>query len=328
VTYRPTDPARCGLNDQSSLATVRHGIKTVRTPRSRVRCLRGGFTILELLTVIAIVAVLLGLLLPAIGSAREAARRLQCTNHLKQIGLALHNYHDQFRCLPPGVQFEPSDQAAYSWAVSLLPFLDQSALGYQVDRGVPIESPGNLLARQTTLAVFLCPSDITEPIFPLYPATYYGRPRDPSKPLPPPLVKLPTANYLGVYGVEEPREPEDRDSHAVAGFPTAAGAFIEARPHHFRDFQRGLSNTVLVGERTMARLPSSWLGSDLNAEDSFCRMLGHAGTGPNCSACDKCEFSSRHPGVALFLWGDGHVREVSNSVDPGMYRRMSLLSDF
>jgi len=267
-------------------------------------------------------------LLPAIGSAREAARRLQCTNRLKQFGLALHNYHDQFRTLPPGVQFEPSDQAAYSWAVSLLPFLDQSALSSQVHRGVPIEQPANLLARQTTVAVFLCPSDITDPNFPLYPATYYGRPRDPSKPLPPPLVKLPTASYLGVFGVEEPREPEDRDSHEIPGYPVAGGPFVEGRPNRFRDFQQGLSNTIVVGERTMNRLASSWLGTDLEAEDPFCRMLGHAASGPNCSVCDKCEFSSRHPGLSLFLWGDGHVREVSNSVDTELYRRMSLLSDF
>jgi len=278
--------------------------------------------------VIGIIAILVGLLLPAIGSAREAARRLQCTNHLKQIGLALHNYHDQFHCLPPGVQFESSDRAAYSWAVSLLPFLDQSALASRVDRGVSIEQPENLLARQTALAVFLCPSDITEPTFPLYPATYYGRPRDPSAPLPPPLTKLPTANYLGVFGVEEPREPEDRDSHGIPGFPIAGGAFIEGRPKRFNDFQRGLSNTVIVGERTMAQLASSWLGVDLEAEDPFCRMLGHTATGPNCPTCDKCEFSSRHLGISLFLWGDGHVREVSNSVDTGMYRRMSLLNVF
>src|SRR5688500_12683629 len=80
-----------------------------------------GFTVLELLVTLAIVSALLAIVVPALSAAREAARRVECTNHLKQLGLALHNYEDSFRCFPSGWQWENSGQSAYGWAVPLLP---------------------------------------------------------------------------------------------------------------------------------------------------------------------------------------------------------------
>jgi prepilin-type N-terminal cleavage/methylation domain-containing protein/prepilin-type processing-associated H-X9-DG protein len=125
---------------------------------------RAGFTLIELLVVIAIIAVLIALLLPAVQSAREAARRAQCTNNLKQLGLAMHNYHDSVDCFPmsmgmdsPG--FGYPEPVSYSGLSMLLPFMEQTvifnAINYSILRG----DPGNNTAMGTSVNSFLCPSD-------------------------------------------------------------------------------------------------------------------------------------------------------------------------
>src|SRR5262245_30872709 len=121
------------------------GVADVQATRRRSR----GFTILELLTTIAIIGILAALILPAVGSAREAARRVQCTNQLKQIGLALHAYHEEFHVLPCGWQWEASHQAAYGWLVPLLPLLEHDAILRTIDRNRPLDAPANTSARGT-----------------------------------------------------------------------------------------------------------------------------------------------------------------------------------
>ncbi|MCA9031209.1 MAG: DUF1559 domain-containing protein [Planctomycetaceae bacterium] len=289
-----------------------HKLVVSRRAFSRDGRSRSGFTILELLTTIAVIGILMALLLPAIGSAREAARRMQCGNNLKQIGVALHNYHDQFQCLPPGWQWDRQHETAYSWAVAILPNLEQATVSQSINRGENLAFGPNSLARSTSLPVYLCPSDITQPTFTLMRAQPAG-----STPLP--LIDLPTANYVGVFGITEPDD--------VVPTPLGEGAFIDAQPRSFRDFQDGQSNTIIVGERSMNRLPSTWYGFDLGGEDHACRVVGHAFVGPNCTRCDECEFASRHPGVSMFLWGDGRVTGVNDSIDQRVYRHMSTLHD-
>jgi prepilin-type N-terminal cleavage/methylation domain-containing protein/prepilin-type processing-associated H-X9-DG protein len=125
-----------------------------------------GFTIIELLVVIAIIAVLIALLLPAVQSAREAARRAQCLNNLKQMGVALHNYHDAFLAFPPGyiaarpfVDGETDTSPGWSWASMILPQLDQAPLYSSINFWLPVQAAANTTSAQTSLNIFLCPSD-------------------------------------------------------------------------------------------------------------------------------------------------------------------------
>ena len=274
-----------------------------------------GFTVLELLVTAAIISTLAAILLPAVGSAREAARRMQCVNHLRQIGLALHSYHDQEGCLPAGWQWGPAETSGYGWAVPLLPYLEQRAVYAQVNRNLPVGDFENEAVRHTALEVFLCPSDVAT-----HEHMVYADGAGPVSLNPVPLIELPTANYVGVFGTVE---PDDQIPP-----PPGDGTFVCARPVSFSELERGLSNTIIVGERTMAKVPSTWLGIDFAAEDAACRLVGNALTSPNCESCDECEFDSRHSGGANFLWADGHVHFISESIDSDEYQRISQRSGF
>jgi len=127
---------------------------------------RRGFTPIELLVVIAIIAVLIALLLPAVQAAREATRRTQCVNNLKQMGLALHSYHDVVLAFPPGytaankfIDGETDTSPGWSWASMILPQLDQWPLYSSINVGLPVQAPANTTSAQSSLNVFLCPSD-------------------------------------------------------------------------------------------------------------------------------------------------------------------------
>lgn len=129
------------------------------------RRLRAGFTLVELLVVIAIIGVLVALLLPAVQSAREAARRTQCKNHFKQIGIALHNYHDTNKILPPAIQFWNGDDARTSdnlranWLIMILPFIEQRPLYESFDFNETISHSNNRDERGTKVPFYLCPAD-------------------------------------------------------------------------------------------------------------------------------------------------------------------------
>ena len=194
-----------------------------------------GFTLIELLVVIAIIAVLIALLLPAVQQAREAARRTQCKNNLKQIGLALHNYHDIYNRFPqdaiwsyqPGTANEqPRD---FSWICTILPQIDQAPLFNQTNFSAPIwaqtDTTGKLL-REYTFPAFLCPSD----------PGYGGLPQSNNTT----ASRVIPMGY-SCYGVSQGYDWWQR-------FDQHAGVFSLARSTLMRDITDGTSNTIMVGE--------------------------------------------------------------------------------
>lgn len=243
------------------------------------------------------------LLLPAVMAAREASRRMECTNHLRQIGLALHNYHDIHACLPAAWQHDSAGRSAYGWLVSLLPVTDQQTTFNTINQRLCLSDHQETI-RTASIPLFLCPSDVA-------PATFGLIESDSDTP----YLTLPSANYIGVYGTSEPDE-----FHPT---PPGDGTFINTRPVRFAEMTRGLSNTFIVGERSISMFAASWIGFDHRDEDAECRVVGSAIQGPNCQHCDECEFGSRHPGLSGFLFGDGHVRGISNSVTPALYQQMA-----
>ena len=272
---------------------------------------RGGLTILELLVVSAVLSILFALIIPAIAAAREAARKIECQNRLRQLGIALYSYSDRFNGLPPGWQFDPGFHSAYGWALAIAPDLELGAVAAQVDPSQGLEI--DLNNDQLPLEAYLCPSDVGPDIFTLYAeVAYTGGDQDV------PLVLLPRANYVGMFGTQPPDEWPG---------PLGEGTFIETRSIRWADITRGPSQVALVGERTSARLFSSWLGFDIRGEDTKGRVSGHAMLGPNRPDADECELDSRHPGGINLLMGDGRVEFIRNSIDQRVYQRMAIRCD-
>ena len=293
-----------------------------------------GFTVLELIVTISIITVLLAILLPAVMSCREAARLVQCKNNLHQIGVAVHLHHNAVKQIPFAWKSLPEQEHhVTAWAHQLLPYVEQSSL-----------SEHSLTYWQTHLAVdpsaaslevFLCPSDITVPSFELtserddhghastsssleISARLSNYDKDPTTSV---LLRLPTANYIGVYGTVEADEFDIIHDPEFVDY--GDGSVVNDRRIRFADLRRGLSHTIMIGERTMAMVPSTWLGVDLRGEDAACRITGSAMTSPNCEPCDECEFSSRHPGGSNFLYADGRVELVTDSIDQTLYRELA-----
>ena len=140
--------------------------KCIASRRVGLMTARHGFTLVELLVVIAIIGILVALLLPAVQAAREAARRSTCINHLKQLGLGLHNYHDAHKNFPASVRFDPSQQPLTSvnyrtnWVIAVLPFIEETTLYDRFDHSRPISDPNNRDARGQEIAVMKCPTDV------------------------------------------------------------------------------------------------------------------------------------------------------------------------
>jgi prepilin-type N-terminal cleavage/methylation domain-containing protein/prepilin-type processing-associated H-X9-DG protein len=278
-----------------------------------------GFTVLELLVVIAIIGLLAGLLLPALMSARETARRLQCTSNLRDIGVAIQQYHQSANCLPAAWSETSDGISAYGWGICLLPFLEEDGLERRIDNKLPISAIENEPLTSLQLSSMLCPSDISEEAFELYPGRHHESGAETGSPGinhdGKPLVRLPAANYLGVFGTLEAD-----DTYPA---PLGDGSIIFGRRVRFTELERGQSHTLLVGERTAAMAPSTWLGVNFRGEDAACRLVGSAITSPNCVSCDECEFGSRHSRGANFVWADGHVDLVVDDINSIEYQRLA-----
>lgn len=195
---------------------------------------RRGFTLIELLVVIAIIAVLIALLLPAVQAAREAARRSQCVNNLKQLGLAIANYESSNGCVPP--TSNPGTSAAkfinnFSMKVTLLPFLEQAPLYAAVNMGAVYTSDSMWTVATTRVATFLCPSDANEPS----PTQTLGTA---SKPVGPSSYPNNIGTFLGNNGGAH-------DGPAYS-YPTATNSYGPLVT--FASVTDGLSNTIIFSE--------------------------------------------------------------------------------
>jgi prepilin-type N-terminal cleavage/methylation domain-containing protein/prepilin-type processing-associated H-X9-DG protein len=314
---------------------------------------RAGFTLIELLVVIAIIAVLIGLLLPAVQKVREAAARMQCQNNLKQIGLAMHSYHDAYNSLPPG-NVNTSATAGtghYSnmmgWGVAILPFIEQGNLYQRYDYTVSNLDNKNNPVLAIPLKVMLCPSDpqpggaVTAP----FESASFGQTLG---------YQLPIAagSYKGVSGQTAPG-PRFWDYSEYYQSLYSSSANLRGPLHNvgagggatetLTTITDGTSNTFLVGEYATTTNPErrAFWGSSLSY-----LSLGSCGTDsavrglPNFAACaaalptpsisnpNRCNraFASLHTGGMQFVFCDGHVQFVQASIDATLYVSLATIT--
>ena len=332
------------------------------SPAIRTRSRHRGFTLIELLVVISIIAVLIALLLPAVQQAREAARRTQCKNNLKQIGLAMHNYIDSFDCFPPGYLGFPAAAGGtcatinnvapraqgWGWGVYILPFLDQGNLYNQLSPGPlqtvcdnpqsPADAPtvGNSQLQRQKIVAYVCPS-ASDPDL--------NQTRDAST-----SPNSPSAhgksNYRAVSGVNFNGKDITVGS-ATYGFSAVFGDATLYPPAKLRDDTDGTSNTFLVGEcfrrdvdgnnltftGPSAGVKGEYVGGmwcGLPADTRQSSVVGPLALSPSSFAMNGASinaFASQHVGGGHFLLADGSVRFISNNSDQNTIARIGLMND-
>jgi prepilin-type N-terminal cleavage/methylation domain-containing protein/prepilin-type processing-associated H-X9-DG protein len=277
---------------------------------------RNGFTLVELLVVIAIIGILIALLLPAVQAAREAARRSQCSNNLKQLVLGTHNYHDTYNCLPPGAIYNSGpDAQEWGWGVLIMPFVEQQGLYdalepnhralYHVLDDTTFPQGRQLL--QTPLQVFRCPSDEADDLL-TGKDRYWGATAQSV----PGNYRAATSNYMAVAGLRK------------VGRIRNNGAFPVRDSMKFAKIKDGTSNTFAIGERNYYCAAGYWAGTR-NADgdgprgSDYClgtvsRRLNEADNSLDSNSCWQ-GYSSYHPGGAQFAMCDGSVTFISETVD-------------
>jgi prepilin-type N-terminal cleavage/methylation domain-containing protein/prepilin-type processing-associated H-X9-DG protein len=308
---------------------------------------RRGFTLVELLVVIAITGILVALLLPAVQAAREAARRSQCTNNLKQIGLALHNYHDVHKSFPIGTVAVPPQFGNMEWPnylVAILPFCEQQPLyeGFAVMLSQPTARPWTVAfpaqVQDKAVSNYLCPSDGKGGGL----NTLY-------------VSRLFKSNYLGIYSGMNEQDAIDEADPAASFDVGQRGAFGFNRSVKFRDILDGMSNTLVAAEhltgiderdtrgwpwtaragRQMLHVqltPNTNIPDESIPYDGFCLAqnnlpelnlpcIGVWATTNNVAA------RSRHPGGVNGLLGDGSVDFFSETIDVALWRSLGWISD-
>mgnify|MGYP002622974351 CR=1 FL=1 len=282
-----------------------------------------GFTLLEVILVMGLILMALILLLPALGSARMAARRVACMNNGRQLGVALQNYHDVYRVFPPGYVargVKPTDTAAmesgpgYSWAAMLLPYMDQAGLANTINFSAdPVTTAG-----ATVISTFCCTAEENA-----------------------------EASYVGCAGVGSLTESP--------GAPDGPGVFYRNSFTSIFDVHDGTTHTILVGERATTHdflsgeLPvdagAVWLAAipgqmrpagvagDVS-ESSATLVLGTVGQDEpfpvravHCRTNHVAAFSSVHPGGAVFVMVDSSTHFLSDDIDVELYRRLGQRSD-
>jgi prepilin-type N-terminal cleavage/methylation domain-containing protein/prepilin-type processing-associated H-X9-DG protein len=308
---------------------------------------RRGFTLVELLVVIAIIGILIALLLPAVQAAREAARRTQCVNNLKQMALGIHTYADVWRVFPPGYLGQPpancstvnngtaAQPRGWGWGALILPYIEQVTLynglaptSRQTVCGIPTGAQANPAVgsealQKTRLAVYICPSavdmDLNDTRLPAAPAA----PGSHAK-----------SNYVGVSGM---------DFSGVAATTGRKGIFVNGMLHKtaLRDVRDGTSSTFLVGEKYRRDLDGVkqtfspgeytggfWLG--VAPDTQIANSVMQLALPPSTFAINGASinaFASRHPGGAQFALTDGSVRFISENANQETIADMGTMND-
>jgi prepilin-type N-terminal cleavage/methylation domain-containing protein/prepilin-type processing-associated H-X9-DG protein len=308
--------------------------------RIRHRSVRNGagFTLIELLVVITIIGILMSLLIPAVQAAREAGRRAQCLNNLKQFGLAIHNFHEAYGMVPPDTAYDnPTDdpvaptaptvgETGMGWIVQILPQLDNTALYNQFvpvastgwfQAGLGIMNPACRNAMKTHLAVLNCPSD---PSSRQTSTTQFE--------VAPLEVSL--TSYKGVIGNDQMGgtscifQGSMPDCHRTRNCPGLFWRHSYLAPVRFENVHDGLSNTLMAGEDVPAQNAHSAAFYGNGDYASCCPPLNYF---PNPPTPDDwwnvMSFRSLHPGGASFCLADGSVRFLSEMIDYKLYQALS-----
>ena len=267
---------------------------------------RRAFTLVETLVVIAVIGILIAMLLPAIQSARESARRLHCSNNLHQLGLAMHNYHGDLKCLPPGFMVRnylgTTTPGGWAWGVFLMPYIEQSALEgrlspskYTLEQ--VINDPSLLPMLQMDLGVFRCPSSLIGPL-----RTHQGAP----------YPKVASADYTCSRGFYNFTGTTHLTKHNN-------GVFYGESATRMQTVTDGTGCTFAFGERTV-------FGDNLQKDSTWPSWCGPGGGGamntvsssvsvPMNDRTNIGAFSSNHPGGAFFCFVDASVRFISEKVE-------------
>ena len=308
---------------------------------SRTSFRKQGFTLIELLVVIAIIAVLISLLLPAVQSAREAARRAQCVNNMKQIGLAMHNYHDVIGAYPTSFWRNTRNAGTttangtnrHSWITNALPYFEQTAVYNAVNFSMGCGGPINHTALMTYLSVFACPSD-PAPNFSTYARVDQGIGINNNN--------GPKLSYLGSMGDNHPDDSPAQFS--FTSLPTMReNGFGEHGTHtglmsrtggttNIRDITDGTSNSFAAGETLFESCdwftwpnPNGTTGTT-HVPINY-QITTHTGDWQQLRDSRNWRagfgYRSQHPGVVNFLFADGSVKAIKNSISRDIYRALS-----
>jgi prepilin-type N-terminal cleavage/methylation domain-containing protein/prepilin-type processing-associated H-X9-DG protein len=294
--------------------------------RARIR--HSAFTLIELLVVIAIIAILVGLLVPAVQKVREAAARTQCQNNLKQIGLALHGFHDANKRLPPGylaagpyVDGANDTAPGWGWSAFILPHLEQGPLHAQLNLSQPVQ---NSPAIANLLAIYQCPTDIAPGAFAI------------TDPFGSVLAQAGPCSYAACVGGDESE---------VDG-PTGLGIFYRNSRTRLADVSDGTAYTIAVGERAWTNANGIWAGAipggvlrrgpqnpcpgsaaSFYPASALVLAHGHLNNATSDTDGGLDDFSSRHDNGSHFLYADGHVgflRSIPGDPPGGGYTADSL----
>lgn len=309
---------------------------------------RSAFTLVELLVVIAIIGILVALLLPAIQAAREAARRMSCQNNMKQLGLALHTFHDTFERFPPGAQENvypvPRSGNTYikgtSWLVFILPQMEQQAVYDQYDFSQPYSAEVNNIVGNTLIPGHKCPAgpqqirssngaERTNDGTYNHTTHYYGI-MGPSSRANPSIVVLNGTSYRYVVGGATGNGAYATDG-MLGQYRDNPGSVTTGHYMTLAEVLDGTTNTLMLGERSVFLPPGQ-----TNDYRSWVRgQNGGSGTTKNVTYpinstlyngsnnFNDISMGSTHPGGCNFALGDASVRYVSEDIDLALYKALA-----